>query len=83
LVEWANTLTGVTGEMWRPAVGDSVHLSVIGATGSGVRVRIYGAVSADPILSVSVEPGGQRALSLAQLADWADLAHVTGGGASA
>jgi hypothetical protein len=83
LVEWANTLTGVTGEMWRPAAGDSVHLSVIGATGSGVRIRIYGAVPADPILSASVEPGGQRVLSLAQFADWANLPNVTGGGASA
>lgn len=83
LVEWANILTGVTGEMWRPAAGDSVHLSVVGATGSGVRIRIYGAVSADPILSASIEPGGQGALSLAQLADWANLAQVTSGGTSA
>lgn len=44
LLVWADTLAGVTADVWRVPNGDSVHLSVTGELPGGVSIQVYGCV---------------------------------------
>jgi hypothetical protein len=83
LLAWADTLTTVTIEAWRPPAGDRVHLSIASPlTGPGgtVSLDVYGGADHDPALIADLEPGQRVALSLGQLRTLADSASNTGGG---
>jgi hypothetical protein len=82
LLGWADTLTSVTGQMWHTRSDDWVHLLILGATSEGVQVRIYGAVPAEALLPVTLEPGEQRAVPVTQLRTWAASGRVAQGGAA-
>jgi hypothetical protein len=79
LLGWADTLTGVTAEIWRPHTSDSTHLVILGATSSGVRVRIYGVVAADTMPTI-LQPGDHRAVLVTDLADWAGSTRTSSDG---
>jgi hypothetical protein len=77
LLAWADTLTGVTAEAWRPPSGDSVHLSITGRLTDGSPVTVYGGLSRTvQVFGPYLEPGDRRALPLTVLREWADLGGV-------
>jgi hypothetical protein len=84
LLAWADTLTTVTVEVWRPPHGLSVQLSIAstltGPAGT-VALDIYGSAADDPTLFADLAPGAHRDVSLRQLRTWAATAtDITGGG---
>jgi hypothetical protein len=87
LLAWADTLTTVTVEVWRPPAGASVQLSIAstltGPAGT-VTLDIYGSAVDDPALFADLAPGAHRDVSLGQLRTWATCAaDITGGGGAA
>jgi hypothetical protein len=70
---WADTLTTVTVQAWRPPAGDRVHLSMTG-TLSGpagtVELAVFGGADHDPVLVGDLAPGEYRAVALGELRAW-------------
>jgi hypothetical protein len=78
LLDWADTLTGVTAEAWRVPSGDCVHLSVIGQLPAGVSVRIYGGVAfTEHGIGADLAPDASTSVPLAVLRERATLGEVT------
>lgn len=75
LLAWADSLTEVTAEAWRPRSGDTVHLSVSGVIG-GVSVRAYDATPLDETVFGDLAAGERRLITLGQLRSWATGAGV-------
>ena len=75
LLTWADSLTDVTAEMWRPKSGDTVHLSITGVAG-GMSVMAYDAATFDPAAFGDIAAGERRSVSLGQLRAWAIGAGV-------
>jgi hypothetical protein len=76
LIAWADTLSVVTVEAWRPSDRDRVHLSIRGTlTGPAgvVELRVFGAVDYDPFWFADLQPDQCKGVSLAlgQLRTWA------------
>ena len=76
LIAWADTLSVVTVEAWRPSERDRVHLSIMGTlTGSAgaVELKVFGAVADDPHWFADLQPDPCQGISLAlgQLRTWA------------
>ncbi|MDQ2881950.1 MAG: hypothetical protein M3Y48_12185 [Actinomycetota bacterium] len=79
LLAWADTLTTVMVQAWRPPSGDRVHLSIasalIGPAGA-VELTIFGGTGHDPALVGDMAPGGHRWVTLGELRTWAaDTSH--------
>lgn len=76
---WADTLTTVTVQAWRPPAGDRVHLSMTSALsgpGATVELTIFGGADHDPALVGDLAPGEYRAVTLGELRTWAaDASH--------
>jgi hypothetical protein len=74
VLAWADTLTMVTVQAWRPHAGDRVHLSMA-STLSGpagtVELAVFGAADHDPVLVGDLAPGEYRAVTLGELRTWA------------
>jgi hypothetical protein len=87
LLAWADTLTTVTAQAWRPPDGDRVHLSIASTlTGPAdtVELDVYGGADADPALFSDLAPGEHRTVPLGHLRTWAASASdVLDGGAAA
>ena len=82
LLAWADTLSAVTGTVWRTLDGQSVHLSITSTlTGpaGAVVLEVYGGTGDDPVHFADLPPGEYRDVSLGQLRTWAasgsDTAH--------
>jgi hypothetical protein len=76
LIAWADTLSVVTVEAWRPSERDRVHLSILGTlTGpaSTVELKVFGDVEYDPVRFAGLQPDRCQGafLSLGQLHTWA------------
>jgi hypothetical protein len=76
LIAWADTLSVVTVEAWRPSARDRVHLSILGTlTGSvgAVEVKVFGAVDYDPhwFADLQPDPCEGTSLVLGELRTWA------------
>jgi hypothetical protein len=70
LLTWADTLTEVAAEAWRPPTGPDVHLSVTGMVG-GVSVRAFDAAPFDAAVFAGLEPGQRGSVPLQRLRAWA------------
>ena len=76
LIAWADTLSVVTVEAWRPPERDRVHLSILGTlTGptGAVELKVFGGVEYDPLRFADLQPHKCQGvpLSLGQLRTWA------------
>jgi len=76
LLAWADTLTTVMVQAWRPPSGDRVHLSIasalIGPAGT-VELTIFGGADHDPALVGDLTPGEHRRVTLGELRTWAAI----------
>jgi hypothetical protein len=74
LLAWADTLTTVTVQAWRPPTGHRVHLSMTstlgGATGP-VELTVFGGTDHDPAAVGELTPDEHRAVTLGELRTWA------------
>ena len=70
LLTWADSLTEVTAQAWRPPTGADVHLSVTGWAG-GVSVRAFDAAPFDASVFTGLEPGQRQPIPLERLRAWA------------
>jgi hypothetical protein len=71
LVAWADTLTEVTGELWRPS-GTSVHLYVHGRLPGGVPVKVFCGVRYLPdVFGADFAQGDRRTVALGVFREWA------------
>jgi hypothetical protein len=74
VLAWADTLTTVTVQAWRPPAGDRVHLSMA-STLSGpagtVELAVFGGANHDPALVGDLAPGEYRVVTLGELRTWA------------
>jgi len=82
LIAWADTLSLVTVEAWRPPERNGVHLSIVGTlTGSAgaVELKIYGVVDFDRVQFADLQPDKCRgvSLSLGHLHTWAATPSTT------
>jgi hypothetical protein len=82
LLAWADTLSAVTGTVWRTLDDQSVHLSITSTlTGpaGAVVLEVYGGTGDNPVHFADLPPGEYRDVSLGQLRTWAasgsDTAH--------
>ena len=74
MLAWAETLTTVTVQAWRPPAGDRVHLSMASALGGPagiVELAVFGGADHDPALVGDLAPGEYRAVTLGELRTWA------------
>lgn len=76
LLVWADTLSAVTIEAWRPPERERVHLSIRGTLtdlAGPVELKVYGAVDYDPLHFADLQPHTHRGMSLPleQLCTWA------------
>jgi len=73
LLAWADTLTDVTVQTWRPSHGGSVDLSITGVLSDGVVVRISSHLPfARGGIGGDLAPGASKVVPLALLRQWAD-----------
>jgi hypothetical protein len=78
LLAWADTLTDVTAQTWRPSHGGAVDLSIIGVLSDGVGVRISGHLPfARGGIGGDLVPGASKAVPLVLLRQWADLGEAS------
>ena len=74
LLGWADTLTDVTAEAWRPPSGHSVHLIVTGHLPTGTPLKVYGGLPhTTQMFGPYLEPGDRQTVPLGLLRQWADL----------
>ena len=74
LLAWAETLTTVTIEAWRPPNNERVHLTITSTlTGpiDPVELEVFASAEYDPALLPDLGPGETRTLSLGILRTWA------------
>jgi hypothetical protein len=74
MLAWADTLTTVTAQAWRPPTGDRVHLSMastLSSPAATVELNIFGGADHDPVLVGHLAPGEHRAVTLGELRTWA------------
>jgi hypothetical protein len=84
LLAWADTLSWVTVEAWRPPERDRVHLSVHGTfTGQAgaLELKVFGGVDYDSLRFADLQPHTHRGISLplGQLRTWAANPPTTTG----
>jgi hypothetical protein len=73
LLAWADTLTDVSAQSWRPLHGDIVDLSITGQLSDGVVVGISGHLPFTRRgIGGDLTPGARKAVSLVLLRQWAD-----------
>jgi hypothetical protein len=76
LLAWADTLTTITVQAWRPPSGDRVHLSMastLNGPAGPMKLTIYGGTDHDPALFGELTPGEHRAVTLGELRTWAAI----------
>lgn len=74
LLTWADTLTTVTMQDWRPPTGERVHLSMastLNGPAGPVELTIYGGTNHDPTLVGELAHGEHQAVTLGELRTWA------------
>ncbi len=74
VLAWADTLTTVTVQAWRPPTSHRVHLSMANALGGPagtVELTVFGDADHDPVLVGDLAPGEYRAVTLGELRSWA------------
>jgi hypothetical protein len=80
LLAWADTLTTLTVQAWRPITGHRVHLSLAstltGPTGP-VELTVYGGAPHDPTLIGELAPEEHQAVTLDELRTWATTTSST------
>jgi hypothetical protein len=78
LLAWANTLEGVTAEVWRVPGSDSVHVSVIGLlVPAGATVQVYGSTPVtDRGLGADLAPDTTTPIPIPTLRNLATLEEV-------
>jgi len=73
LLAWADTLTDVTAQTWRPPPGDTVHLSITGQLSEGVVIRAFGHLPFTRRgIGGDLTPGASKAVPLVLLRQWAN-----------
>lgn len=72
LLAWADSLTDVTAQTWRPSHGNTVDLSITGQLSDGVLVRISGLPFRPRGIGSDLAPGASKAVPLMLLRQWAD-----------
>lgn len=70
LLAWADTLTTVTVQAWRPPTGNRVHLSMLSTLAGPVELTVYGGAPHDPTLIGDLAPDECRAVTLGELRAW-------------
>jgi hypothetical protein len=78
VLAWADTLTTVTVQAWRPPAGERVHLSMASALSGPagtVELAVFGGADHDPALVGDLAPGEYRAVTLGELRAWAAASH--------
>jgi hypothetical protein len=80
VLAWADTLTTVTVQTWRPPTGARVHLSMastLRGPAATVKLTIFGGADHDPALIDDLAAGEDRAVTLGELRTWAaDASHL-------
>jgi hypothetical protein len=77
LLGWADSITSVSAEAWRPADCASVHLTVTGRLHDSTLVEIYGGVPYTvDTFGADLQPDGRQSLGLSVLRGWASGAAV-------
>jgi hypothetical protein len=74
VLAWADTLTTITVQAWRPPTGDRVHLSMtstLNGPAGTVELTVFGGADHDPVLVGDLAPGEYRAVALGELRAWA------------
>jgi hypothetical protein len=86
LLAWADTLTTITIQAWRPPHGANVHLSLTttltGPTGT-IELDVYGGADDDSDLFADLAPDQHWDISLEHLRTWATHATDTPSGGAA
>ena len=78
LLAWADTLTEVTAETWRPPHGDTMHLCVTGQLPGGVVVQVCGHLPFTRHgLGGDLAPDASKAVPLGLLRQWANPGEVS------
>ena len=73
LLAWADSLTDVTAQIWRPPSGDTVHLSITGQLSKGVVIRVSGHLPVSRRgIGGDLTPGASKAVPLVLLRQWAN-----------
>jgi hypothetical protein len=67
LLAWADTLTTVTVQAWRPPTGNRVHLSMLSTLAGPVELTVYGGAPHDLTLLGELAPDEYRAVTLSEL----------------
>jgi hypothetical protein len=78
VLTWADTLTTITVQAWRPPAGERVHLSMastLGGPAGTVELAVFGGADHDPALVGDLAPGEYRAVTLGELRAWAAASH--------
>jgi hypothetical protein len=70
LLAWADTLTTITVQAWRPPTGNRVHLSMLSTLAGSVELTVYGGAPHDPTLLGELTPDECRAVTLGELRAW-------------
>jgi hypothetical protein len=74
LLTWADTLSTITVQAWRPPEGERVHLSITstltGPTGT-IELDVFASAKDDPALFSDLNPDQRRSVSLKELRSWA------------
>ena len=71
LLEWADTLTGITVTTWRPPHGRTVHLNLTGQLPDATSVMVLGGVDYTDALFGDLQPEGRQGVALSILRAWA------------
>jgi hypothetical protein len=72
LLGWADTITNVSAEAWRPPTGTSVHLTVTGRLHDSTLVKVYSGVPYTvDVFGPDLQPDGRQSLGLSVLRGWA------------
>jgi hypothetical protein len=76
LLAWADTLTTVTVQAWRPPTGHRVHLSmvsILSGAADPVELTVFGGTDHDPAAVGELAPGEHRVVTLDELRTWATI----------
>lgn len=71
LLEWADTLIGVTVTAWWPPDSRWVHLTVDGRLQDSTDATVYSGVAYTAATFGDLQPGGRHSVSLSVLRSWA------------
>ncbi|MFL6126617.1 hypothetical protein [Actinophytocola sp.] len=71
LLDWADTLTGITVTAWRPQHGRTVHLNLTGQLPDATSATVFGGIDYTEALFGDLQPEGRQGVALSILRAWA------------